>query len=120
MPWLTKRERLTLAGLGAAALLGLGALLWQRQRPPLTVRGSPDPVGALRWDGALAAARQVDVNTADGAELERLPGVGPTLAARIIAHRTQHGPFRDAEELLRVPGIGPKTYDALKEHVTTQ
>ena len=125
MPWLTKRERVTLAGLGLAALAGCGVLLWQR--PPAlradrpgghpTLTGSPSPVEVTRWDDALAAARRVDVNTAGVAELERLPGVGPTLAHRIVEDRTRHGRFRTADELSRVPGIGPKTLEALRAYV---
>ena len=118
MLWMTRGERVTLAGLGLAALAGCGALLWQRHRSPLTIAGSPGPVDAPGWDDALAVARRVDVNAAGAAELERLPGVGPTLARRIVEDRTRRGRFRTTEELSRVPGIGPKTYDAMKRHVT--
>ncbi len=116
--WLTARERLTLAGLGAAALLGIGVLLWQR--PPLAVPGSPTPAEAAHWTLALEQARQVDVNTAGAAELERLPGVGPKLAQRIVDHRRAHGRFRTAEELQEVRGIGPALYESLKDDVTTR
>jgi competence protein ComEA len=129
--WLTSQERRTLAWLGLAALAGCAALLWQRHRPPLrayrpvgpealTVSGSPGPVVVPAWDGALAAARRVDVNAAGAAELERLPGVGPALARRIVEDQARRGRFRTPEELSRVPGIGPKTLEALTEHVTTQ
>lgn len=117
MPWLTERERLTLAALGLLAMAGIGALLWQRHRPPLTIRGSLSPVEAPRWDDALDSARRLDVNTAGVAELERLPGVGPRLAGRIVEHRMRHGRFRSAEELSRVPGIGPKTLEGLEGYV---
>ena len=120
MAWLTERERTVLIVLGALALAGLGALLWQRRTPPLTVAGIPAPRQAARWDVALRQARQVDVNTADAAELERLPEVGPQLARRIVAYRTQHGPFRSATELGRVPGIGPKTQRTLEPYVTVE
>ena len=42
------------------------------------------------------------------ADLERLPGVGPSLAQAILAYRDRNGPFADPGELERVPGIGPK------------
>ena len=88
-------------------------------RPALTIAGTPvTPAQAMQWDAALASARQVDINTADAAELERLPGIGPSLAQRIVDDRAAHGPFQRPEELQRVKGIGPQTYDALKEHVT--
>jgi competence protein ComEA len=49
--------------------------------------------------------------------MERLPGVGPVLAERIIAHREEHGPFTAVEDLLDVPGIGEGKLEALRETV---
>ena len=118
MVWLTRQERIMLAGLGTAALLALGILIWQRQRPALVIAGQPGVAQAIPWQTQLEAARQIDVNTAPVSVLTRLPGVGPTLAARIVAYRTQHGRFHNAEELTDVRGIGPKTVDALRGHVT--
>lgn len=71
-------------------------------------------------DGAGAAAPHDDlvaVNTAPAVELERLPGVGPVLAARIVAYREEHGPFATAEDLLDVPGIGESTLADLRPHI---
>lgn len=48
----------------------------------------------------------IDINTASASELEALPGVGPVLADRIVAFRTDRGPFSSVEDLLDVPGIG--------------
>ena len=137
--WLTEQERITLTGLGVIALAGLGVLLWQRQRPPLVIAGEPTPAQAAQsldsasrprsgfrstgqprgasWDEALAAARQVDINTASAAELERLPEIGPGLAKRIVDYRQQHGRFETSEELMRVRGIGPKKYKTLEGYV---
>lgn len=52
---------------------------------------------------------QLDVNRAGAAELGLLPGVGDTLARRMIESRRRDGPFTTPDDLLRVPGIGPKT-----------
>jgi competence protein ComEA len=120
MIWFTEKERLALAVWSALALVALGILLWQRQRPPLTIEGAPAPIQAALWDESLRTSRQVDVNTAGVAELERLPEIGPALAQRIVDDRRAHGRFRTPEELSRVPGIGPKTYDAVKDYVTTK
>ncbi|MBI4598249.1 MAG: helix-hairpin-helix domain-containing protein [Candidatus Omnitrophica bacterium] len=76
------------------------------------------PVPAASWDLALSRARRIDINAASGAELERLPGVGPALASRIIAYRQSAGPFATAEGLREVPGIGPKTFEALRDYVS--
>lgn len=59
----------------------------------------------------------VDLNTADQAGLETLPGVGPVTAQRILAWRVEHGAFSAVEELLEVSGIGERTLDQLRPHV---
>jgi comEA protein len=60
---------------------------------------------------------RIDLNSASAAELESLPGVGPSKAQAIIAHR-EVAPFKSADELVEVKGIGEKLYAQLKEHVT--
>ena len=68
---------------------------------------------------ALAAEGQVNVNTATAAELERLPGVGPSLAARIVEQREKNGAFKQAEDLMLVRGIGEKSFAKMKPYVAT-
>ncbi|HDJ30092.1 MAG TPA: helix-hairpin-helix domain-containing protein, partial [Candidatus Acetothermia bacterium] len=51
-------------------------------------------------------------------ELTRLPGIGETLAQRIVAYRQEHGPFRSVDELKNVPGIGEKTVEEIKDSVS--
>ncbi len=60
----------------------------------------------------------VNLNTADLASLETLPGVGPALARRIIDWRGANGRFSSAEQLLDVSGIGQKTFEQLRAKVT--
>jgi len=55
----------------------------------------------------------VNINTADSAALETLPGVGPATASQIIAHRDQHGDYTDLASLEAVSGIGPATLERL-------
>ncbi len=114
---LSEQDRVTVIGLGMLALLAMVAGFSQ-QAQPRTAAG--DPALAGHWDQALAASRQIDVNTASVAELERLPGIGPTLARRIVADRQAHGPFTAVEDLSRVDGIGPKTSAALEGYITAQ
>jgi competence protein ComEA len=66
---------------------------------------------------AADAGKTVNVNTASAAELERLPNVGPALAARIVAHREQNGAFKSAEDLMLVKGIGERSFERLKPYV---
>jgi len=59
----------------------------------------------------------VDINAAEWPELSQLPGIGQTLAQRIVETRTQHGPYRVYSDLLRVQGIGQKKLDAIKPYL---
>ncbi len=59
----------------------------------------------------------VDLNTADQATLETLPGIGPALAGRIIAWREEHGGFSSVDDLLDVSGIGQARLDDLRDRV---
>lgn len=120
MVWLTERERVTLTWLGGTLLVGLGLLGWQRHRAPFHLEAAGLPADAAAWTATLDAARRVDINTAGVAALERLPGIGPALAARIVEERATHGPFGSARDLSRVRGIGSRLVDALAPYVTTE
>jgi competence protein ComEA len=63
------------------------------------------------------AAAPIDLNRADAATLDRLPGIGPVLAAAIVADRAARGPFASVEDLGRVRGIGPRTVERLAGRV---
>lgn len=75
------------------------------------------PSAAPGGGAAAASDPRVRVNVADAGTLEEIPGVGPVLAARIVAHRDQHGPFSEVEDLLDVPGIGEGKLAALRDAV---
>ncbi len=79
--------------------------------------GAGAGVGAAGAGGS-GAAGLVNLNTADAAALETLPGVGPALATRILAWRDENGPFRAVDELLAVAGIGEKTLAGFRDLVT--
>ncbi|MEZ7757064.1 ComEA family DNA-binding protein [Microbacterium paraoxydans] len=70
-----------------------------------------DPSAPPSGDGT------VDLNTADQAALEELPGIGPALAERIVAWREDNGRFRTVDDLLAVPGIGEKVLEGLRDGV---
>jgi competence protein ComEA len=57
----------------------------------------------------------IRINQADAAALEDLPGVGPVLAERIVAHREANGPFEAVEDLLEVPGIGEAKLASMRD-----
>jgi competence protein ComEA len=60
----------------------------------------------------------INVNSATAPELERRPGIGPSLAQKIIDCRETHGPFLELEDLLEVSGIGPSKLDQIQDLVT--
>lgn len=62
---------------------------------------------------------RININAATAEELEALPEVGDVTAARIIAYREQHGPFRAVDDLIHVQGISDRTIDAFRDLVTT-
>ena len=57
----------------------------------------------------------ISLNRASAKELETLDGIGPVLAARIVAYRNQNGPFLTVEDLLKVSGIGPAKFAQFKD-----
>ena len=60
----------------------------------------------------------VDLNTATAEELDTLPGIGESLARRIIAYREANGPFGSIEEIMEVSGIGEAKFAELEDRVT--
>lgn len=60
----------------------------------------------------------VNINTAPSKELERINGIGPSLAKNIIDYRTKHGGFTHKEEIKNVKGIGAKLYEKIKDYIT--
>jgi len=62
-----------------------------------------------------AAGDRIDLNQATAPELEMLPGIGLSLAQKILDFREQQGPFRSVENLMDVPGVGPAKLEAVKE-----
>ena len=71
-------------------------------------------------DGAVGemVTSPIDINRADQATLEGLPGIGPVTADAIVQHREAHGLFANVEALVAVRGIGPATLDGLRDHAT--
>ena len=65
-----------------------------------------------------APAGKININTATIEELITLPGVGPTLAGRIVEYREKAGQFASVEELLNVKGIGEKNFEKIAEWLT--
>ncbi len=91
---------------GVVSVLGLARV----GRPP----SIPPPPPVVRPD---AGVRRVDPNTATARELEALPGIGPSLARRVLDARERGVRFRVPRDLARVRGIGPRTVERLAPHL---
>jgi competence protein ComEA len=82
------------------------------------VAAEGDPGGGTGGDSSGAAGGKVNLNTATQAQLEELPGIGPTYAQSIIAERQRRGGFKSVNELRSVRGIGDKRFAELAPLVT--
>ncbi|MEF3245536.1 MAG: ComEA family DNA-binding protein [Caldisericaceae bacterium] len=66
-----------------------------------------------------SATGKININTASKTELMELPGIGETKAQAIIDFRTKNGPFKNPHDIVNVSGIGEKTYENIKDLITT-
>ena len=102
----------------AAALLYLVLAVWLRPQMAGPLSG---PLANLH--DSLSARLQkhpghpIDINTATAAELQQLPGVGPSMADEIIRFRRQSGPIRSAEDLLAVPRMTRRSLDRIRPYI---
>ena len=111
-PLLRRADQAALAAMVLASLVAMGGYWWANG-------GFEGRLIEIERAKPQAADFIVDVNRADWPELAQLPGIGETLAKRIVEVRTSGGPFRDHEEVqLRVRGIGPKTLQKIKPYLT--
>lgn len=110
-----------LSGLNLAGLLQDGVQIRVPKKGDVAAVAAPEeaisaeivpakstPKSSSSSSSAKPAAKSISLNTASASELDRLPGVGPATAAKILEYRKAHGGFASIDELLAVKGIGPK------------
>ena len=131
----TPGERQALGFLVFLALSGASVRLWRANQPlePQGVAALDHQLArvdsarqapkrsrkpAARRDSVVRSAGPVDLDRASASEIEALPGIGPALAARIIAHRDSIGSFRSIEALCDVRGVGSAMVRRLSPLVT--
>jgi competence protein ComEA len=83
-------------------------------------RASRQPRATRTSHAVQLAAESVDINSADERELQALPGIGPALAARIIAFRETNGPFDSVDDLADISGVTPHIIDAILPYATAR
>ena len=135
---MTRDESRAVAFLGVLLLLSVAARVLNRPAP-ISITASPVDVAALRAAGQTLAAQQapksrsrvqkpppriaptfledpgpLDLNRASESEIEGLPGIGPAVAARIVARRDSIGRFRRVEDLDSIKGIGPALIEKIR------
>ncbi|MFH1665223.1 MAG: helix-hairpin-helix domain-containing protein [Candidatus Omnitrophota bacterium] len=118
---LDKYEKMALIML--SVLLAAGAMTLYNTRFAVcreitVVRGGlEERLTLLQVEEILKEGRRVDINTATAEQISVIPGIGETLAARIVEYRQNTGHFRGKEDLLKVKGIGEKKLEKIKEYV---
>lgn len=98
--------------------VNLAARLQDEQQIRVPRVGEIEHVVAAGTDQASPTSDRLDLNVADQQALERLPGIGPQTAQKIVAYRAANGPFRSVEQLDDVDGVGAATIDELRALVT--
>lgn len=115
-------SRAKVAGITAMAGLAALAIMWAALTSNLrTVKLTDEGAAISTSDQHIAwPDMRIDVNAASAAELAMLPGLGPSLAERIVAYRQAHGPFASLDDLMRVKGIGPAILERLRKFAVAQ
>ena len=105
------------SGINQAVLLQDGMQI----HVPTVGEGPPPPaLPQSAPGGAAQSGAKLNINRASAAELETLPGIGPSLAEAIVQHREINGAFASIEQLMDVPGIGAGKFDDIRELVTIE
>jgi len=127
MALFTRRDRIAIAVIGLLIFAGWGIRFGMRtgNKPAdlRVIRNAVEPPAVLNASDTLRVSgglieQGININTAGADELERLPLIGPSRAAAIVAYRTEHGPFRNTENIMQVTGIGPGIYEGIKQYIT--
>ncbi len=107
----------------------LGSAYWGLRRfYPALFLGKPDLIAVPNEEQSSEKKqlplenkpKLLNINTADGKELQSLPGIGESMAERILEYREEHGSFSSVEELTDVKGIGEKTLEKLKPFIAVE
>lgn len=85
----------------------------------VSVEKTPGPEELAELEAALSAEDKlmVNINTATAEELDKLNGIGPALAERVIQYREEHGAFENKYDIMDVSGIGSGIYEKIKENI---
>ena len=85
---------------------------------PIVSLSSPRAYASMQEARPAPPAQVVNVNSATVAQFEALPGIGPSMAQRIVTYRDKNGPFKKLEDLMNIQGIGEKSFLKLRPFLT--
>jgi comEA protein len=128
----TRNEQRVLLFLSVCFLTGGAIKIYQDHYQPLPVTfmnpilredGNPESSGGFassKDQTEIGSIFTVPLNTASQTDLEKIPGIGPVMAKRILSYRGQKGRFKTVEELLSVKGMGPKKLLKIRPYIKMQ
>lgn len=122
----TPQETKALIFLLTVLLVGSGITLYKRTHPQFAPQLIVEKKGVDPFPQTQSPMHQeqgkkkINLNQATTAELQLLPGVGPTLSKRIVEYRENKGQFEKIEDLMQVQGIGLKTFKQIQDYITIE
>jgi competence ComEA-like helix-hairpin-helix protein len=103
MLYLTPQERKFICFIMIVFIMGAAVQLFLRR-----------DIAPVRWAKQVRQFK-IDINTARADQFQMLPGIGATLAGRIVYYRKENGPFKELEDLQNVDGLTNKRFEHIKE-----
>lgn len=112
---LEKREKWIVILLTAALLTGSAIIFWRKSAPSvdIKIRSFSHPISTATYE-------KIDINTASKEALMELPGVGESLAVRIIDYRNRSGSFSSVEDIRKVKGIKEGLFNKIKDSIRVE
>ena len=112
---LGKTEKFIIIFLLAALLTGLSIKIYRQHNRAVDVK-----IRSFDYEPSSGTFIKININEADEETLDGLDGIGPVLAKRILAYRSEIGRFRSVEELKKIKGIGDKLFEKIKDEVSVE
>jgi len=112
---MSRQERLIIIFLLVCAMVGTGVSFYKKAHLP-NIQVVPSDIAK---EAALPKSK-ININTASQEELVSLPGIGPSLAEKIITYRRENSAFLLPEDITKVPGIGKAKFEIIKDSITTE
>lgn len=113
---MSRQEKLIIIFLLITAMIGLAVSYYKKLPSDITIVASnikKEPTTNI------LSTHHININTADRKTLMLLPGIGPSLAERIIVYRRENGPFLSSDHIIKVSGIGGAKFDGIKDFIIT-